>query len=85
MESEAELERIRQFTTAARHRLRRLDVLLDEQMRVLELDPLINLRGSRRRSRVHPITRLELRVFTIALGLAAMGAFVAGFWTARFH
>ena len=80
MDSEAELERIHQFATSTRQRLRRLDVLLDEQMRVLELDPLLNGRG---RPSVHAVTKTELRLFTIALGVAALGAFLAGFWTAR--
>ena len=81
MDSEAELERIRQFSTSARQRLRRLDVLLDEQMRILDLDPALNSRdhGPKGRS----ISRMELRFFAGAFGLAALGAFLAGFWIAR--
>ena len=83
METGAELERIRQCATSARQRLRRLDVLLDDQMRVLDLDPLLKRRASRGKPAIHAITKTELRLFTIALGVAALGAFLAGFWTAR--
>ena len=84
MDHEAELERIRLFTTAARQRIRRLDVLLDEQVRILELDPSLNLHAERRRAKRHLITLVELRVFAIAFAFAALGAFVAGFWIASF-
>lgn len=85
MDSSAELERIRQFTTAAKQRIRRLDVLLDEQVRILDLDPALNGRRLGQQSRGHLITQMELRVFKVAVALASLGAFLAGFWTARLH
>ena len=85
MDSSAELERIRQFTTAAKQRIRRLDVLLDEQVRMLDLDPALKSRGLGERSKQHLITAIELRVFGLAVALASLGAFLAGFWTARLH
>ncbi len=85
MDSTAELERIRQFTTAAKQRIRRLDILLDEQIRILDLDPSLNGGQLRRRSRGHLITRMELRIFGLAVASASVGAFLAGFWMARFH
>ena len=83
MDSEAELERIRQFRTAARQRLRRLDVMLDEQMRILDLDPALNGHGHGPKGRT--VSQVELRFFAVAFGLAALGAFLAGFWIARLH
>ena len=85
MDREAELERIRLFTTAARQRIRRLDVLLDEQVRILDLDPSLNPHPERRRTKRHVISLVELRVFAIAFALAALAAFLAGFWMARFR
>lgn len=86
METDSELERIRQFTTAARQRIRRLDVLLDEQVRILELDPALNSATySGGRYRGHSITKVEIRVFAFAFSMAALGAFLTGFWLARFH
>lgn len=88
MDEEAELERIRLYMAAARHRTRRLDVLLDEQERILKMDPSLNLGGDWRRDwqrQRHAIGRIEMRVFAATFGLAALAAFLAGFWTARLH
>ena len=85
MDSSAELERIRQFTTAAKQRIRRLDVLLDEQVRILDLDPALKSRRLCQRSKGYSITLIEIRVFGLAVALASLGAFLAGFWTARLH
>lgn len=83
MNSEAELERIRQFTAAARQRIRRLGVLLDEQVRILELDPALRGPAAIRRGTGHLITGIEVRVFAVAFFLASVGAFLAGFWSSR--
>jgi hypothetical protein len=85
MDRQSELERIRQYTGTARLRIRRLDSLLDEQIRILDLDPSLNGRSNRRRSTSHPVTLTEMRMFFATFLLAALGAFLAGFWTARFH
>lgn len=85
MDKDAELERIRQFTAAARQRIRRLDGLLDEQVRILELDPSLNGTAFRKRSRGHLVTMTELRIFALTVTLAAIGAFIAGFWSSRIH
>ena len=85
MDREAELERILKFTAAARQRIRRLDVLLDEQVRILTLDPALNQRSGSRRLKRHRFTMLEIRAFAITCLVASLGAFLAGFWSARFR
>jgi hypothetical protein len=85
MDSEAEVERIRLFTAAARQRIRRLDVLLDEQVRILALDPSLSGKTFYRRNKGHLITRLDLQVFAALFLLASLGSFLAGFWTAHFR
>ena len=85
MDSLAELERIRLFTKSSRQRIRRLDVLLDEQVRILKSDPAFKGRRLGKQSQGHRFTKVELRAFTIAFALAALGAFLSGFWTARLH
>ena len=86
MDQDAELERIRLYTAAARQRIRRLDILLDEQVRILDLDPTLNGNSrSKSHRRGHLITRAELQVFAVTFAVAALGAFLAGFWSARLH
>jgi len=85
MEREAELERIRQYTVAARQRARRLDVMLEEQVRILNLDPSLNGGLLRRKRGGHLITLVEIRVFTAGFLLASLSAFLAGYWTAHVH
>ena len=85
MDNEAELERIRQFRATARQRIRRLDVLLDEQARILDLDPDLKAMAHGKQTKGHLITEVEIRLFAITLAIGALSAFLAGFWTARFH
>lgn len=84
MEQEAELERIRLFTAAARQRIRRLDILLDEQVRILDLDPSL-ASHSRASQPGQLITRIELQVFAATFAAAALAAFLAGYWIARLN
>ena len=84
MEREAELERIRQYTVAARQRARRLDVMLEEQVRILNLDPSLNSGLLlQKRGGGHLITLVEIRVFAAGFLLASLSAFLAGYWTAH--
>jgi hypothetical protein len=83
MDSTVELERIRRASAAARQRIRRLESLLDEQLRILYLDPAFA--GSQKKPGGHRITWVEIRVFAFAFSLASLAAFLAGFWIARSH
>lgn len=84
MNEEAELERIRLHTAATGQRIHRIDVLLDEQARILKMDSSLNPWGDWQKRR-HTIGRIEMRVFAVTLTMAALAAFLAGFWTARLH
>ncbi len=85
MEREAELERIRQYSAAARHRVRRLDIMLEEQARILNLDPSLNANIFRKHPPGHLIKLSEIRVFGAVFLFASLGAFLAGYWTAHFR
>ena len=79
MDRDAELERIRLYATATRQRIHRLDVLLDDQARILDLDPLL------KNDAKHSFTLFDIQVYSVTFLLASTGAFLAGFWTARFR
>ena len=85
MNREAELERIRLFSIAARQRIHRLDVLLDEQVRVLDPDQPLNGEMFRKWTKGRLITRIELQVFSVVFLVASASAFLTGFWVARFR
>jgi hypothetical protein len=85
MDLEAELERIRQYSAVARHRIRRLDVMLEEQARILNLDPALNAAVFEKRPGGHLITLVEIRVFAVGFVLASLAAFLSGYWTAHFR
>ena len=80
MDRDAELERIRLYAAATRQRIHRLDVLLDDQARILNLDPLLNTKDGQ-----HSFTLFDIQVYSVTFLLASTGAFLAGFWTARFR
>ena len=84
MDREAELQRILKFTAAARQRIRRLDVLLDEQVRILALDPALSVRAAPRSAKGHRFTMFEVRMFAMSCLLASLAAFLAGYWSAVF-
>jgi hypothetical protein len=79
LDREAELERIRLYTLSAQQRIRRLDVLLDEQIRILKLDPALRAAAFRRRGHARKFNMLEIRVFVAAFTIAALTAFYGGF------
>ena len=81
LDKTSELERIRLYTLSARQRIRRLDVLLDEQIQVLRLDPA--LRSSnflKRAGTAYRFGRIEVKVFLAAFTVAALTSFYAGYW-----
>jgi hypothetical protein len=79
MDRNAELERIRLYAAATRQRIHRLDVLLDDQARILNLDPLLKTDGKQ------SFTLFDIQVYSVTFLLASTGGFLAGFWTARFR
>ena len=78
MDSQAELGRIQQFTTASRHRIRRLDVLLEEQLRILQLDPTLSAKSTLRHKR-HRFKNAGLTGFWRVHGSRVPGGFFSRF------
>lgn len=92
MDHEAEMERIRLYSNAARQRIKRLDVLLEEQSRLLSLDESWSgLTLVQRPAAVpevpppdgHVVTLAEVRFFLACITIGAFAAFVGGFWLGR--
>jgi hypothetical protein len=83
LDRNAELERIRLYTLSARQRVRRLGVLLDEQIRILQLDPALHSAAFRRRGGAYSVGIWGIRVFFAAFLVASLAAFYGGFVMAQ--
>ena len=79
LDRNAELERIRLYTLSARQRIRRLDVLLDEQVRILKLDPALQSAAFRRDEGAFSMGVWGVSVFFAAFVIASITAFYGGF------